>query len=144
MTMNLPLTRGSLFDEFFRDMSPGYFVRPLHGDALPSPAQIRMDVREGEKEYVVQADLPGVKKSDIHVNIDGNVVTLSAGIEQTDTQTRDEKVLRTERYRGALSRSFSLASDIDKATAKARYEDGVLTLTLPKMSAPGAQRITVE
>lgn len=142
--MNLPLTRSSLFDEFFREMSPGYFVRPLHGDALPSPAQIRMDVREGEKEYVVHADLPGVKKSDIHVNIDGNVVTLSAEIEQKDTQTRDEKVLRTERYRGAMSRSFSLAGDIDKATAKARYEDGVLTLTLPKMTAPGAHRLQVE
>ena len=85
----------SLFDEFFRDVSPGYFVKPLHGDALPS--QIRVDIKENEKAYSVQAEIPGVSKEDIHVSLDGGVVTLSAEIRQQDSQASNDQVLRSER-----------------------------------------------
>ena len=142
--MNTLMTRGSLFDDFFRDMAPGFYVRPLHGDALPTPAQIKVDVKESEQAYTVQAEVPGVPKEDIHISIDGSVVTLRAEVKQQDSQSKDEKVLRTERYFGSVARSFQLPQDIDQANAKAKYDSGVLTLTLPKKQAGGSQRLAIE
>lgn len=142
--MNALIGRGGLFDEFFKDMNPGFYVRPLHGDPLPTPAQIRIDVKESAQAYTVQAELPGVAKQDIHVSLDGNVVRLRAEIVQKDEQTSDDKVLRSERYYGSVERSFQLPSEIDASQSKARYDDGVLTLTLPKKQASNAQRLHIE
>ena len=142
--MNALMTRGGLFDEFFKDIAPGFYVRPLHGDPLPSPAQIKVDVKENDKAYTVQAEVPGVSKDEIHVSLDGNVVTLRAEVKQEDRQGSDEKVLRSERYYGAVSRSFQLPMDIDSSQAKAKYENGVLNLTLPKKVANGSQRLAIE
>ncbi len=138
------LIRGSLFDDFFRDIAPGFFVKPLHGDPLPSAAQIKIDVSESDDAYTVLAEVPGVGKEDINVSIDGSVVTLRAEIKQQDRQTEGEKLLRAERYYGAVSRSFQLPQDIDQANAKAKYDNGVLQLTLPKKQASGSQRLTIE
>jgi HSP20 family protein len=88
--------------------------------------------------------VPGVSKGEIHVSLDGNVVTLRAEVKQEDRQGSDEKVLRSERYFGAVSRSFQLPMDIDQAQARAKYDNGVLTLTLPKKLANGSQRLTIE
>ena len=74
--MSSLMTRGGLFDDFFKDIAPGFYVRPLHGDPLPSPAQIKVDVKETDKGYTVEAEVPGVSKDEIHVSLDGNVVTL--------------------------------------------------------------------
>ncbi len=142
--MNSLITRAGLFDDFFKDVAPGFFVKPLHGDPLPAPSQIRIDVKEAADAYTVQAEIPGVSKEDIHVVIDGPVVTLRAEVKQQDRQSQDEKVLRTERYYGAVARSFQLASDIDNEKAKAKYENGVLTLTLPKKAALSGQRLNIE
>lgn len=142
--MNSLIARSGLFDDFFKDVAPGFFVKPLHGDPLPSPAQIRIDVKEAADAYTVQAEIPGVTKEDIHVVIDGPVVTLRAEVKQQDSQTQDEKVLRTERYYGSAARSFQLASDIDSDKAKARYENGVLTLTLPKKASLAGQRLQID
>lgn len=143
--MNSLITRGSLLDDFFRDVAPGFYVKPLHGDPLPTPAQIKIDVKESEKTYTVHAEVPGVTKEDIHVSLDGNVVTLRAEVKQQDTQSRDEKVLRSERYFGAVSRSFQLPVDIDQSQAKAKYDNGVLTLTLPKKTqSGGGQRLNID
>lgn len=142
--MSSLITRGSLFDDFFRDMTPGLYFKPLHGDPLPSPSQIKVDVKETDQGYTVQAEVPGVAKDEIQVSIDGNVVTLSAEVKQSDSQTSDEKVLRSERYYGAVSRSFQLPADIDQDTAKAKYDNGVLTLTLPKKKSGASQRLSIE
>ena len=142
--MNSLVTRGSLFDDFFKDIAPGFYVRPLHGDPLPSPAQIKVDVKENDKAYTVQAEVPGVSKDEIHVSLDGNVVTLRAEVKQEDRQGSEEKVLRSERYFGAVSRSFQLPMDIDQAQAKAKYDNGVLTLTLPQKVNKAAQRLNIE
>ena len=143
--MNALMTRGGLFDDFFRDVAPGFYIKPLHGDALPTPAQIKVDVKETGDAYTVQAEIPGVPKEDIQVAVDGNVVSLRAEIRQQDSTGQDEKTLRSERYYGAVSRSFQLASDIDQTQAKAKYDNGVLTLTLPKKAAmSGAQRLTID
>ncbi len=138
--MNSLITRGSLFDDFFRDVAPSYYVRPLHGDPLPSPAQIKVDVKESDADYTVHAEIPGVDKGDIHVTLDGNTVTLSAEVKQQDSTNKGEKVLRSERYFGAVSRSFQLPMDIDREASKAKFDNGVLTLTLVKKKATGATR----
>jgi HSP20 family protein len=142
--MSSLITRGSLFDDFFKDFAPGFYVKPLHGDPLPSPSQIKVDVKENGQAYTVLAEVPGVSKDEIHVSIDGNVVTLQAEVKQADSQTGDEKTLRSERYYGSVARSFSLPVDIDQANAKARYDNGVLTLTLPKKQGNGSQRLAIE
>ncbi len=142
--MNSLITRSGLFDDFFRDIAPGFFVKPLHGDPLPSPAQIKIDVRETGDQYTVQAEVPGVAKEDIHVTIDGPVVTLRAEVKQHDSQGDGEKVLRSERYYGSVARSFQLAADIDSDRAKAKYDNGVLTLTLPKKISQPGQRLAIE
>ncbi|MGY8624965.1 Hsp20/alpha crystallin family protein [Chromobacterium violaceum] len=141
--MSMLPARHSLFDEFFRDFTPGFLVKPLHGDALPS--QIKMDVKETGKAYQVEAELPGVGKEDIHVEIDGALVTIKAEIKQFDQQGKDERSLRSERYYGLVSRSFQLPQEIDRDAAGAKYENGVLSLTLPKRRNSGVgQRLRIE
>ena len=140
--MNTLIARRGLLDDFFKDVSPAFYVKPLHGDALP--AQIRVDVKETPQAYTLEAEVPGVSKEDIHVNVDGNVVTLRTEVKQQDRQTDGEKLLRSERYYGAVSRSFQLPQDIDNATSKAKYENGVLQLTLPKKLPTAGQRLTIE
>lgn len=140
--MNNLIARRSLFDDFFKDMSPAFYVRPLHGEGLP--AQIRVDVKETPSAYTLEAEIPGVSKEDIQVNVEGNVVSLRAEIKQFDRQTDGEKLLRSERYFGSVSRSFQMPADIDNSGARARYENGVLQLVLPKRSASAGQRLTIE
>ncbi len=118
------------------------FFRPVQMDReMP---QIRMDVKEDEKAYAVHADMPGVAKDDIHVTIDGNTVSISAEVKKASEQKEGEKVLRRERYFGRVSRSFALEHEVDEAAASARYQDGVLELTLPKKLATAARRLNVQ
>ena len=142
--MSALMNRGNLFDDFFRDVAPGFYVKPLHGEPLPTPEKIKVDVMESDQMYTVQAEVPGVAKDDIHVALDGNIVTLRAEVKQQDSQAKDEKVLRTERYYGAVSRSFQLPMEIDQSQAKAKYDNGVLTLTLPKKLSGGSQRLVID
>jgi HSP20 family protein len=140
--MNGLIPRGSLFDDFFKDVAPAFYVRPLHGDPLPS--NIKVAIKETPEAYCVLADMPGVSKDDIQVTVEGNVVNVRAEIKQEDVQQQDEKVLRSERYYGAVSRSFQLPVDIDDTSAKAKVENGVLTLTLPKKRSSMSQRLNIE
>ena len=142
--MNSLVTRGSLFDDFFKDFAPGFYVRPLHGDGLPTPSQIKIDVKEDDAAYTVQAEVPGVPTEDINVSIDGNVVSLRAEVRQHDEKKEGEKVLRSERYYGAVARSFQLPVDVDATQAKAKYDNGVLTLTLPKKQGNKTQRLMID
>ncbi len=85
--------------------------------------QIKMDVKDNDKAYTVHADIPGVKKE--------------------KEEKEGEKVLRSERYYGTISRGFSLESDIDDSAAEAKYADGVLELMLPKKATNAAKQLTV-
>jgi HSP20 family protein len=136
------IARNSLFDDFFRDVAPGFFVKPLHGD--PLPAQIKVDVKETPVEYTVEAELPGVAKEDIQVTIEEDVVTLRAEVKQLDEQRDGQRLLRSERYYGAITRAFQLPQRVDKDASKARYDNGVLRLTLPKRAASTGQRLAIE
>ena len=142
--MTSPLTRGSLLDDFFKEVAPGFFIKPLHGDPVPSASQIKIDVSENDQAFSVRAEIPGVNKQDIHVSVDGSIVTLSAEIRQHDAEREGEKLLRSERYYGAVSRSFQLPAEVDEAQSKARYENGILLLSLPKKVSNSPQRLTVE
>ena len=142
--MNALVSRSGLFDDFFKDFAPAFYVRPLHGDALPEPSQIKIDVKEDDAAYTVHAEVPGVPKEDINVSIDGNVVSLRAEVRQHDEKKEGEKVLRSERYFGAVARSFQLPVDVDATQAKAKYDNGVLTLTLPKKQGNKTQRLTID
>jgi len=125
----------------FDDVFKGFF-RPVRLEGQPQ-MQIKIDVKEDDKGYTVHADIPGVKKEDIHVTIDGNQVSISAETKQEKEVKEGEKVLRSERYYGKIARSFSLENEIDEANAQASYSDGVLELTLPKKAATTARKLTI-
>lgn len=137
-----PFMNRSLFDDLFRDVSPAYYIKPLHGDALP--AQIKVDIKEVPGEYIIQAEIPGAGKENIHVSIEGNIVSIRAEINQIDSQSKDDKLLRSERYFGEVSRSFQLPADLDESASKARYDNGILTLSLAKKQKQAGQRMTIE
>lgn len=134
------ITRFDPFDDFFR----GFFVRPVDFNGEPQPApSIKMDVREQDNEYLVHAELPGIKKQDIHVVVDGNLVSISAESRQEKEVKEGEHVLRSERYFGKVSRSFQLSQEIDDGKAEAKFTDGVLELTLPKRTASPNKRLNI-
>jgi HSP20 family protein len=107
--------------------------------------KMRIDVNENDKAYTVKADIPGVKKEDINVRVDGNVVSIEAEARsEKETKGNGDKVLRSERYYGTISRTFSLGQDIDAARVQAKYADGVLNLELPKKGPADTARIAVQ
>lgn len=143
--MTALMTRSKLFDDFFRDLtSPGFLVRPLLGEPMVDPARVRIDIQDRGDAFEVKADLPGVRKEDIQVQVDGNMVTLSAEVRQEDTQGTEGKSVYAERYYGAMTRSFALPADVEASSAKARCEHGVLTLTLPKARSTRTTRLMIE
>ncbi len=125
----------------FDDVFEGFF-RPVLANKETAP-QIRIDVEEDKGNYKVRAEIPGVKKEDIHVNVDGNQVSISAETRQEKEVKEGTKMLRSEHYYGKVSRSFYLENEIDEAKADAEYKDGVLELTLPKKSVPSSKRLSV-
>lgn len=141
--MNFLTPKSKWMDDWFSEWNPGYLIRPLHGEGLPS--QIRVNLTEGDEFYTVEADLPGVNKEDIDVQLKDNVVSISAEIKQLDQQTRDDKVLRSERYFGQISRSFQLPANVEAEHCEAKFVDGLLTLKLPKAAADESQqKITIK
>jgi HSP20 family protein len=121
---------------------------PLLGAALvwenrAEPLPIRFDVRESAEAYSVNAELPGVKKEDIHVEIEGSEVTISAET-RPDTEQKDgDKWLRTERYFGKSARRFALPQELDASKAVAKFTDGVLELTLPKKDVVAGRKLEI-
>ncbi|WP_096663262.1 Hsp20/alpha crystallin family protein [Polaromonas sp. AET17H-212] len=107
--------------------------------------KMRIDVSEKDDAYQVKADIPGVKKEDINVRIDGNVVQIDAEVKrEKETKGNGDKVLRSERYWGNISRTFSLAQDVDDSKVQAKYADGVLSLELPKKASAASKKIAVQ
>lgn len=141
--MSSLISRSSLFDDFLKDFTPGFLVKPLQSEALPSPGQIRMDVKESDETYTIEAEVPGVAKEAIHVTIDGHTVTIKAETKQEETRS-GESCLRSERYYGAVSRSLTLPAGINSQQAKAHYDKGVLTLSLPKSTSSTARELTIQ
>ena len=128
------------FENWFRGV-PVWLPNPEA--RAPAPTQFRMDVSENDKEYRVLAELPGVKKEEISITINGNEVAVAAEVKHEKDVKNGETVLCAERYYGKIQRAFSLGQEVDEATAQAKYNDGVLELTLPKKAVEAAKRLMV-
>ncbi len=132
-------TVNEVFDPLFRR-----FFSPMHFSSDVEAPQVRIDVEEKDKNYIVRADIPGVNKEDINVRIDGNIVQIDAETHHEKDVKEKGKLLRSERYYGAVSRAFSLAHEVDESKAIAKYENGVLTLELPMSESSGAKRLSIQ
>jgi HSP20 family protein len=140
------IARFDPFNSIVDDLFKGFFVRPVGleaAGALEAP-RITVDVAEKDSAYVVTAELPGVKKEDIRVDIDGAQVTLSAEVKREKETREGERVLHGERAYGRATRSFALPQELDEAKAEAKFRDGVLELTLPKKAAAARKAITIQ
>ena len=138
-------TRLSRFDPFRDDdWFKGFWVRPL-GSAgeMEAAPQIKVDLTENGTTYNVRAEIPGARKEDIKVEIEGNRVSISAEVKREKEEKKDDKVIHRECYQGASYRSFTLESDVEEARAQAKYDNGVLELTLPKKNSNGAKQLQV-
>jgi HSP20 family protein len=130
-------------DDAFDDLFRGFFMRPVRFDGQQE-IQVKIDVSEDDKAYTVHAEIPGVKKEDINVNIDGSQVAISAEVRNEKEVKEGEKVLRSERYYGKVSRAFALPEDVDETTAQAKYNNGVLELWLPKRTTAKTKSLTIQ
>ena len=139
------ITRFDPFNELVDDLFKGFLVRPMVYEGAQSAAlpRVKVDVTESNGAYLVTADLPGVKKEDIQVAIDGAQVTLSAEVKREKEISEDERVLHSERVFGKVTRSFALPQELDEAKAEAKFRDGVLELTLPKKAAASRRQIEI-
>jgi len=142
----MAITRYDPFNDLVDDIFKGFLVRPVayeggRNEVLP---RVKVDVAEKNGAYKVTAELPGVKKDDIHVSIDGSQVTLTAEVKQEKEASQDERVLHTERVFGKVTRSFTLPQEVDEAKAEAKFRDGVLELTLPKKAAAQRKQISIQ
>lgn len=98
---------------------------------------------EQPNAFVVHAELPGVRKDDIHVQVEGNQVSITAEVKQEKKVKDGDRMLRSERYFGQVSRTFQLAQDIDDSQASAKFDGGVLELTLPKKTVKPSKCLTI-
>jgi HSP20 family protein len=137
------ITRYSPFEDLFSDLTRGFWVKPL---AFPAETEVKLkvDVKETDKAFTVHAEIPGVKKEDIQVDIDGNILLIRAERKQEKEEKKGEKVIYSERSYGMASRSLTLPADVDSQGASASYKDGVLDLTLPKKAGAQAKRISIQ
>ena len=137
LRVNDPFTMEPM-SEFFRGMP-----RLWRGAMAQEAPQIKLDVHEADGSYTVHAEVPGVGKDDIDVRIDGNQVTISAEVKKNQEEKKDGRVLRSERQYGFASRSFTLACEVDEAKSTAKYQNGILELSLPKKTKSSSKRLPI-
>jgi HSP20 family protein len=132
------------FDDAFDSLFRSFLARPLSHNGSDEAAPFRVDVTENGNAYTLRAEIPGVKKEDIQITIDGDTVAINAEVKSQKDVKEGDRVLRTERYYGKVSRAFALGQPVDEASATAKYADGVLELTLPKKPEAQAKRVTIQ
>lgn len=135
------LTRFDEFDDMIPQMFRG-FLSPVRSTFAREPGEIRVDISENDKSYTVRAEIPGARKDDIRVAVDGDTVSISAEVKNESEEKEGRSIIR-ERYYGSSSRSFRLASAVDEKAAEAKFEDGVLKLTLPKRGEATTRQIAI-
>jgi HSP20 family protein len=138
------LTRFERLDEMFPEFFPRW-QRPTPLD-MALPKDIRIDVSENEKEYLVSAEVPGARKDDIRVVVDGNYVSITADIKKDieDKHAEGGRMLVKETYRGSVSRGFTLAHEVDDKGAVAKFDNGILRLTLPKRTGSSSRLLNIQ
>jgi len=147
-TLMTPLTRrelfGPLFDDFFNDAwAFPTFMPAARGTDTPSMVRARMDVLDKGDKFEVKADLPGVRKEDIEVSVEGNRVSICAKVKEEKEIKEGETVLHSERRFASYARSLELPVEVSEAGSEAVYENGVLTLTLPKRASATSKRLEI-
>ena len=125
-------------DELFRG-----FFKPVRVEAAPTPVVIKMDVTETENGYLIHSEMPGVKKEDIDVAIEGNQVTITAEAKQEWERKEGDRMLRNERYFGNIYRGFTLPAELDESACDATYQDGILELKLVRKAAVPGKRLAI-
>ena len=127
------------FESVFRG-----FLAPMRMAGKGDDLDIRIDVVEKDDAFKVHADLPGVKKEDINVRIDGNQVQIDAEARREKDVKEKGKLVRSERYYGTVSRVFTLSQEVDDAKAVAKYDNGVLSLDLPKKAGTASKKLAIQ
>lgn len=138
------IVRYSPFTDLMDEMFKNFLSRPMRFPEDETGMQIRTDVNDDGKNYTIKAEIPGVRKEDIHVTVDGNRVSISAETKKEKEEKEGSRVVRSERYYGKVFRTMTLDSDVDPNEAEAQYADGILTLTLPKKVGSGTKQLTVK
>lgn len=136
----------SLFerDSFSLEDAFRNLMRPMRWEGAAQAPDIKMDVSETDAAYTVKAEIPGVRKEDIRVEIEGSRVTLSAEVKKDSDEKKEGRIVRSERSYGFASRTFTLGHDVERNKAEAKYADGVLTLKLPKAPSSSAESLVVK
>jgi HSP20 family protein len=138
-----PLRVNNLFDlDPFDDAFRG-FLRPWKFEPVTQAPKIKLDLTERDDSYALKAEIPGVRREDIDVRIEGNLVTISAEVKKDKEEKKDGRVLRSEREYGYATRSFTLASAVDDSKADAKYANGVLELVLPKKTSSSTKKLAI-
>lgn len=135
------LARMNPFSEF-DNLFKGFMVRPVFQGLTAAP-QMKLEVTEDDKAYTIKAEIPGVKKEDIHISVDGSLVSISAEVKKETEKKEGEKVVHSERYYGQVARSFTLDKEVEQGAAQAKYTDGVLEAVLPKKPGSKATKISI-
>src|SRR5215467_429956 len=135
---------GSLFDEFFTDFFARGGAPALRSGDLPSTVRARMDVIDKNDQFEVLVDLPGVKKDDIQVTIEGSRVAITAESKSEKEEKDGDRVLHSERYAASYARTFELPAEVTEQGAEASFENGVLKLALPKRATVTSKRLSVK
>ena len=126
-------------DQLFRG-----FFKPVRVEDAPTPVVIKMDVTETENGYLIHSEMPGVKKEDIDVAIEGNQVTITAEVKQEWEKKEGDRMLRNERYFGNIYRGFTLPAELDESACDATYHNGVLELKLVRKAVAPGKRLTIK
>ena len=135
----------SIFDDDFGNIFEGFF-RPMTSSLEDFEKELRpaTDIVERENDYLVTADLPGIKKEDIQVTLDNGVLTISAETKEEKEEKKGENYIRKERRYGKYTRNVSLNHQVDENKVEATYHDGVLELVLPKLEAVKPKKLAVD
>jgi HSP20 family protein len=125
------------------ELLKGFGLRPISTE-METASTIKIDLSENDTAYTVRAEIPGFKKEDVKVEVEGNRVSISAETKQEKEQKEGERIICRERYQGSIYRSFTLASDVDENQAQASFENGMLELKLPKKNGKTSKQLEIK
>ena len=125
-------------DDAFRN-----FLRPWASRGHAQVPDIKLDLIESDGDYTLKADLPGVRKEEIQIDIDENKVSIAAEVKRASEEKKGDRLIRSERHYGYASRSIWLENPVDQSKSRAKYENGVLEVTLPKKTVSTAKRLMI-
>lgn len=141
-----PLRRLARYEPFSADVDDlfkGFFLTPMSVNSMTT-GQFPVDVTEDENDYKVRAEIPGFKKDEIQVSVNGDQISITAETKKEKEEKKAGQVVLKECYYGKQYRAFTLPKTVDESKTSAKYEDGVLTLVLPKKSNGSSQKVTIQ